>query len=772
MLLDSEGVPSGTSHMPSWQDASQVDARPLAELGLNPIVSRTLVRRGMSDPIAARTFLDPDLAIPSSPMELPGMDRALERIKTALDHHEAIFIWGDFDVDGQTATSLLVQALRSIGASPKFHVPVRSREGHGVHLDTLASFIDAGAQLIITCDTGISADEAVNYARSRGVDVVITDHHELGHTLPDAVAVVNPRLLPPEHPLGNLAGVGVAFELASALLESRALPSDDLLDLVALGLIADVALLQGDTRLLAQRGIKALRSTPRLGLQALAKLAKINPKTLNEVTIGFELAPRLNAVGRLGDANEAVELLLTNDPERASRLAAQVEDLNIRRRLLTEQVSGAAEEQLRADPALLEQPILILSNPSWPGGVLGIVASRLVDRYQKPALLLSAGQDGSWHGSARSIEGLDITAAIAANEKHLLAFGGHPMAAGLSFRGDLLPRLKQDLERSVGQMLLEAQVPEATLSIDEWVGLSQLSLELADQLSPLSPFGAGNPELIFGAHNVRLVSANAFGKTEKHRRIVVTDEHGVEREMVWWNSVHQAISAEVLDVACSIRADTFRGERRLSLEVKDLRPAGTAIIQVASPQVEIVDLRLKARPEDDLPGDCLIWAEAAEVARGQDRRHLRHAREFAIWTSPASGDDLRAAMATVRPRKVYLICRAPPAPGFRAFIERLAGLAKYAINHRGGRLLAADIAAVTANRELTVRLGLEWLAASGQLTIQEDDDGLQLALAAAAPNRDLQAELRAGVQSLLEETAAYRHHINRAAPNALSELSW
>ena len=426
--------------MTRWIDPQPAALGALSSLGLPPLVERILLARGIADVEAARRFLHPDAAATTP---YPGIQPLVDRVQRAIRDGQSICVWGDFDVDGQTSTAVLVQALQLLGARVSFHVPVRSTEGHGVHIPTLQRILDGGAQLVITCDTGITAHEAVAYARDRGVDVLITDHHDLGETLPDAHAIIDPKMLPPGHPLADLAGVGVAYKLAEALLQSQDLDPAPLLDLVAMGLVADLAMLKAETRLLTQRGILGLRKTERLGLRLLAEQAGAQLDGLTEETIGFALAPRLNALGRLGDANAAVDLMLTQDEVRGRVLALQLEGLNTQRRLLTAQVYRAAEEQLVADPALLRQPILLLEQPSWPGGVLGIVASRLVERYRKPALLLSRGADDVWRGSARSIEGLHITQAIAANREKLLGFGGHPMAAGLSIHDENLPDFRR-----------------------------------------------------------------------------------------------------------------------------------------------------------------------------------------------------------------------------------------------------------------------------------------------------------------------------------------
>ncbi len=277
--------------MPHWLDPDPISVPiPLSHaIGGHPLVAQVIAQRGIVDVESARAFLDPAHYTPASPFYLPDMDRAVQRIRQAIDRGQRVAVWGDFDVDGQTATTLLVQTLRSLGADVIFHIPVRAEEGHGVNLPWLQRLIDGGAQLVVTCDTGSDAHEAVDYARPRGVDLVITDHHDLPPTLPAASAVVNPKLLPAGHPLGTLPGVGVAYKLAEALQPDASAH----LDLVALGIVADVAVQTGDARYLLQRGLASLRETGRLGLQTLLQLAQVNPAWLNEEHIGFELGPRL-----------------------------------------------------------------------------------------------------------------------------------------------------------------------------------------------------------------------------------------------------------------------------------------------------------------------------------------------------------------------------------------------------------------------------------------------------------------------------------------------
>ncbi len=753
--------------MTRWLDPyTVVVPASFADLNLPPLIAQTLVRRGINDTASARAFLHPD-ALPSTPF--PNIEPAVERINLATRNKETICVWGDFDVDGQTSTTLLVQTLQAIGANATYYIPIRGKESHGVHIESLKPIIDNGAKLILTCDTGITAHEAIDYANSRGVDVVVSDHHDLGETLPNAKAIINPKLLNSDHPLANLAGVGAAYKLAEALLatrysniESRA-SSSELLDLVALGLIADVALLKGETRALAQKGIEALRETKRLGLKAMAELAGANLETLTEETIGFTFAPRLNALGRLSDANPAVELLLTQDPSRARLLATQIEGLNAQRRLLTSQVYEAAEAQLSQNPGLLTEPAIILSHRDWPGGVVGIVANRLVDRYHKPALLLTESDDGILRGSARSVDGLHITEAITANKDLLLSFGGHPMAAGLSLQADNLPAFRKGFGKAVEKQLGEIVREEPTLQVDAWLGLNEINLELAAALESMAPFGAGNPELTLATRDVHLKSVSTIGKAKEHRRLNVEDRDGNTQSMIWWNGADEELPEDdnKIDIAYSLRTFTYRGQRQVTLQFEEFRSVEEKPIGIRKSKIDIRDLRLQPATFN-LQSSTLVWAEGPDKSKGKSRLELHQADDFAIYTTPPSPAELRAALETVKPKTIYLLAVSPAAEKTDEFLSRLAGMAKFAINQREGKVQVSELAVATANREVTIRLGLNWLAAGGHLIVEGDEDELHFVEGSGLPNQYLQRELYISINGLLEETASYRSFFTKA----------
>jgi single-stranded-DNA-specific exonuclease len=747
------------------------------DLNLSPLIAQTLIRRGINSPETARAFLHPD-SLPSTPF--PGIEKALEVISASIRNHEMICVWGDFDVDGQTSTTLLVQTLQALGANVLYYIPIRGKESHGVHIETLKPILDNGAKLIITCDTGITAYDAIDYANSRGVDVVVTDHHELGATLPNARVIINPKLLSEDHILANLAGVGVAYKLAEALLESqkskveRYTFPNTLLDLVALGLIADVALLKGETRSLVQRGIQVLRNTGRIGLRAMAELSGTSLESLTEETIGFSFAPRLNALGRLGDANPAVELLLSHDPARARVVATQIEGLNAQRRLLTNQVYEAAEAQLRENPDLLSEPAIILSNQNWPGGVVGIVANKLVERYRKPTILLNQSEDGVLRGSARSIEGLHITEAIATQKNLLLGFGGHPMAAGLALPASHLGSFRKGLGKAIEEQLGKVVREEPTLQIDAWLMLNEINLDFADSLEALAPFGAGNPSLTFATHKVQLRSVATIGRAKEHWRLNVEDENGNVQSILWWGGAGGELPEEgsKFDIAYSMRASTFRGDKQVTLQFEEFRIVEEAPPELKKRRIEIVDYRLQVEKLESLQVEMLIWAEGADKTKGKSRFELHPADEFAIYTTPASSAELRAALEIVKPKKVFLFGVSPASEKVDSFLSRLAGFAKYVINQKGGRVTVAELAVATGQREGAIRLGLEWLAAGGHISIQRDasQEAILLSFGNAQSNQYLQRELYLAVKGILEETEAYRAHFQRADAGSLMEL--
>ena len=783
--------------MREWIEPSAVDVPPSLRtaVGGHPLVASTLVRRGIAEPAAARAFLDPAHYTPAPPEELPGIERAAERLEAAIAQGERIWVWGDFDVDGQTSTTILVSTLRDLGAPARYHIPNRGREGHGVNLPVLKEIVAQGADVVLTCDTGVTALDPIAYAQAKGVDVIVTDHHDLPHSLPGAHAVVDPKMLPETHPLRELPGVGVAYKLAELLYEraGRAGGADRYLDLLALGIVADVAVQSLDVRYLLQLGLEALRQTDRLGLQVLIELAELDAHRLTEEHIGFELAPRLNALGRLADATPAVEFLTTADVERARILAHELDGLNARRKMMCDQVERAAEAQIERDSTLLDQAALVLSHPAWPGGVIGIVAGRLAERYHRPTILMSAPPGELARGSARSIPGCDISYAIAAQGALLQGFGGHPMAAGLSIEPERIPEFRRALSRKVRATCGEALEAGPALQIDGYVDLSDLSLEFVEQLERLSPFGAGNPPLTLATRGLMLMGHTTLGRLEEHLRIEVEDHKGKRQPVLWWRGEPSALPGGPFDLAYSVRATDYRGQHEVQVQWIDARPINQSVATVGarSSAVEVVDFRGIPDHRAQLDrlraeGDVLVWREGDSDVTGCDRYELEEAdgtaEALAIWSTPPGSGELREVLLRVSPKRVYLFGVDPGLDQPRQFLVRLVGLVKRAIRAEGGRARLSVLAAATAQREETARAGVHWLATHGDVILVAERGGeIWLAHgqrdAAADPTPPVDhasgdlAQAESRLTALLEDTRAYRRYFARADAETLINTS-
>ncbi len=755
-------------------------------IGGHPLVAEMLVQRGITEVKAARAFLDPAHYVPAPATDFPDMEKACKRIEVAISRGETILVWGDFDVDGQTSTTLLVEGLRDLGAKVEYHIPVRATEGHGLQIEMLKNLPGfenlEGLGLIITCDTGIAEHEAINYAQSSGVDVIVTDHHELAETLPNAYAIINPHRLPEGHPLGTLPGVGVVYKLIEELIarhpQSTTFNPEKYLDLVALGIVADVAEQTGDARYLLQKGLQVLRNTTRLGLKILYEIAEIIPMQLDEGHIGFGIGPRLNALGRLSDANPIVAFFTTEDLGRARILAHQLDGLNERRKLLTDQVYQGALAQVERDPALLNFNALVLAHPGWPKGVIGIVASRLVEKFGLPTILLNIPEDdGLASGSARSVAGVNIIEAIAAQADLLEGFGGHAGAAGMALPVESIPDFRVNLSRTIRGMLPpEGLIP--TQNIDAFLPFDEINLELVNDLERLAPFGAGNPPLTLASRNLNLVNSTKIGRTQEHLRIVVEDEDGIAQNILYWRGAGEQLPEENarFDLAFKASSNTFRGERRLQLEWVDFRITEGAEIAIPAQksELEIIDYRNEPHPRAILNGlrtkiDFQMWAEgpALQNVGGQPRDQLLPRDQLVIWTTPPGHWELQAAIKQIQPQTIYLFSNEPQLDQPQSFVTRLAGLVRHIIAQKEGNSTLPELAGLMAHREGTVKMGLFWLEAKGFVEIEWTSPIAVRIHSGENQEKDNLAEIGNELKAMLAETAAYRRHYARATKDSL-----
>jgi single-stranded-DNA-specific exonuclease len=760
--------------MTHWLDPQpiQVPTTLRDAVGGHPLVAGTLARRGILTPEAARAFLDPAAYTPADPTDFPDMDRAVARLRQAIQRRERVAIWGDFDADGQTSTALLVESLRALGADVTFHVPARN-EGHGVHKRGVEQLVADGAHLIVTCDTGITAHAAIAHANQLGTEVIVTDHHVLSaQGLPPAVAAINPHRLPPGHPLETLPGAGVAYELTRALNPTVA---DRALDLTALGTVADVATLTGDARYVVQRGLAALQSSERPGLRAVYQAADLRAEGLTEEHISFVLGPRLNALGRLDDATKGVELLLTTDKVRARTLATEVEGLNARRQWLTKQVTDAALAQIERDPSLLnDHQVVVLSHPTWPGGVVGIVAGRLAKRFGKPVVLVSTPPGEIARASGRSVPGVDLIAAISDCAPLLEGFGGHPAAAGFSIEPERIPELRPALSRAIAART--DVIPEPVLAIDFYVELSDLTLDLVADISRLAPFGRGNPPLTLAVRDLHVLSAATIGRTEEHRRVIVEDTQDRTQTVFWWQGADWPLPEGRFDLALTLRASDYRGAAEVQVEWIDTHEREPEAVAVRPQRaIHVRDYRTVSNAEAVLQGllaqgDVQVWAEGDMPAgvEARSRRQLAPAQRLVVWTLPPGPRELQGALSHVGPEEVIWFARDPGLDEAPAFLRRLAGMAKHALQAKEGWFDLEKAAAALAQRGSTVQVGLEWLADRGQLRIvAREDDRWRLTPGTGQPDPQAAQASRARLDASLAETAAYRAYLRAAPATAL-----
>jgi len=558
-----------------WQIAPRVASSIIARFSnLHPLIVQILYNRGITTPEQAAAFLTPDALI-GNPFQMRGVNEAVERVRRAIRAGEAIAVYGDFDTDGVTATALLVQVLRSLGAHAKPYIPHRVDEGYGLNCEALQQLKDDGVRVVITVDCGVRSLDEVAFGTRLGLDMIITDHHAPIETLPDAFAVIDPKQPQCKYPTKDLSGVGVAFKLAQALLRVNArvplknpspISEDALLDLVALGTVADLVPLTAENRALVQRGIARLRASERPGIQALIRHAALKPELIDAGHIGFTLAPRLNAAGRLEHALMAYDLLTTIYPDEAEALAQKLEETNRERQRLTSDLTTRARERVAARAET--DALLFVTDPEFLEGIVGLIASRLVDEFYRPAIAVHRGETAS-RGSARSINEFNIVAALDACRDLLVRHGGHAMAAGFTVRNENLPALEERLREIAARQLSPTELAP-TLAVDAEVALSEMNWALQKSLEQLAPFGYGNREPIFVSRNVLVREARLVGT--EHLKLLLSDGQVVWdaiafRQGSWLGSLPQRI-----DVAYQLDARTWNGETRLQLNVKDLKP--------------------------------------------------------------------------------------------------------------------------------------------------------------------------------------------------------
>ena len=572
-FLDCEGTDMAIKKWKLPQPMTE-QAEGLAQaLGLPKHICSILAARGHGDPQDAQRFLQGLDSLPD-PYQMKDMDKAVQRISEAVESGESICIYGDYDCDGITSTALLYRYFQDIGARVMYYIPDRDEEGYGLNCMAIDRLHSLGVSLIVTVDNGVAALDEIAYAKELGIDVVVTDHHQPRETLPDAVAVVDPHRSDCPYPYKFLCGCGVAFKLICAM--EGDLGCTEMLEhfggIVALGTVADVVELTGENRSIVKYGLPLLQETDSVGLSTLMDIAGLSGKKLDSATVAFGIVPRLNAAGRIGKADLAVQLLLTDDPEEAMDIATRINSFNEERKDLVENILHDIEQMCAHDPSLLEQRLLVLCGDEWHHGVIGIAASKLVERYSKPCLLLSR-EGGETRGSARSVEGYSVIGAINRCSAYLTRYGGHDQAAGLSLRSEDVAAFRQALLDDAREQFDLMPVDE--LSIDVIMEPADINLRSVREFSCLEPFGCGNEAPVVMLPNCKIEAIYPLSE-DRHIRLRLQSGGKVFQALYFGMSSTRFpyVPGDTIDLAASLDINEYNGESSVSIKIKSVRPSG------------------------------------------------------------------------------------------------------------------------------------------------------------------------------------------------------
>jgi len=539
------------------------------EASISPLVAVVAANRGITASDDLKAFIQKSEEQPHSPFLFKNMDKALQRITYAIENKEKICVYGDYDVDGITATALLSDYLRHRGADCSYYIPERADEGYGINISSIEQLHKTGVKLLISVDTGITAVDEAIFANSLGLDLIVTDHHRCKDTLPDCVAMLNPQLPDCDYPFKNLSGVGVAFKLVCALDGNTAHILQKYGELVALGTIADVVSLTGENRIIVSMGLALISNTKNLGIKALLEVAGLEGKKISVGSIGFGIAPRINAAGRMGSPDVAVRLLLTDNPKEAAELAQRLDDENRTRQKTEFVILQEVLEIIEQNQDYKNKKVIVLGGDGWHHGVIGIVASRVSERYHRPCILISC-ENGTGKGSGRSIRGFNLFEALKACSHLLEKYGGHELAAGLSLAHCNLVEFDRSInEFAKTNMSLECLSP--TLSIDCELPAEYITVKDAKSLLLLEPFGMGNPQPLFSVCGVKICDIRTFSEG-KHLRLDAFKD-GVRFEVVGFSKgglIDAFAVGDTVDIAGFLSINEWNGQSKVQLLLKDL----------------------------------------------------------------------------------------------------------------------------------------------------------------------------------------------------------
>ncbi|MGM0419462.1 MAG: single-stranded-DNA-specific exonuclease RecJ [Bacillota bacterium] len=736
----------------------------LQEVDGSRFLAKLLLARGLDERKKVQIFLNPDSYQPFKPEKIPGLKAAAKLFLQVIRSRKNICVYGDYDVDGIVATSILVDLGRKVGADVIYHIPDRIKEGYGLNkevIDRLKNRVD----LIITCDCGISNAAEVAYARRLGIDVIVTDHHQLPSDLPEANHIVSPKLMDNEASVYELPGAGIAYFFAQEVLNSlnRKEETAEYLDILALAIVADVVPLLRENRFLLNQGLPALQKTIKPGLIALFNEANISAGEIDPEAIGYQISPLLNAAGRIDDASKGVELLLASEEE-ATNLARELFSLNQKRKQIQDQMINEANELLEKE---LEsgQPVFIY-DPTWHQGLLGIVAGRIADAYDRPAVVMTSSEEDDFIvGSARSVEGIDINLALRKCKEMLIKYGGHAGAAGFSVKKEFL----SFLQKKLGAILSESMKNNSKKSVhtvDFKLNFAEIDFSLYQEMEKLGPFGQGNPQPIFTAVQTKIINARQFSG-DKHLNLIL-EQANTRVKAVWWNATSEDLSQRNL-VVYNIKKDNYRGNKNLKLNIVDLLEADIIsdynIIGAGRNSQDLIDFQIKdqrgqVKTNLGIEGKDMVYYREGFGKIGLtpviDRYQLKAAYTLILLTVPPSLEILRELILSTGASELILAYARAEVRREKKFLHQLAALIKGWQNKEGrARVDLYRLSTLTVQLEETVDIGLRLLESQGYIDIFTHDNRYYWLRPGSGQRSGKEEKYKTSLQELLQERQAF-----------------
>ncbi len=702
----------------------EIPIKELIDAAGSELLAKLLVQRGVNTPAKIETFFNPLSIVPISPYSFSDMEKAVKRIKDAIDNQQHILIYGDFDADGVTSTALLHKTFTKLGAKFSYYIPDREKESHGLRSDVLLRKISKEAvKLVVTVDCAVNDKEEISLAKSFGVDVIVTDHHEAKDVLPPAYAIINPKApkalkedlgMEDIISLASMAGVGVAFKLACALLDDCGMISyiEDLLPLVAVGTVADLMPLLYENRLFVALGLKLIQEGKNLGLNELLRVAEVNiTEPLSSEKIAFSIAPRINAAGRLDSAEKAFKLLTSNNQAEVVLLAQMLNNFNKVRQELADKVFDEALDYIEKN-SNEDESIVLAYKSDWHVGIIGIVASRLTEYFNRPAFVFTDSPDGSaYRASVRSVEGINIFEVLDMNTDYMTSCGGHSMAAGLAIDKSLtdLDTFKSAINKTVLE-ITGGEIFQPELKIDMEVSAKDLTLNLIEDLKKLEPCGVGNEQPIFAIRDLKLQSEKVMGSSGNHLKFSCVDKAQNTVDCVYWkHSTLNLNQGSKLDIAFSPKINEFNGIKSLRLDIKDYN--SDFILSAETLGVKVIDHRKKLNILPQVVDyvkksidsykifaeDKSILNELSEFSSISEciinRLNLKQAEQLLFIDYPADEKLLKTIIKTVKPKIIHFMNYKLPQTDIDNLIVKLSGMLKYAANKYGGVVFIPELSA-------------------------------------------------------------------------------